>query len=61
MTPLISGQILFLQVSTQITRARPEASRNNRRNEVRAKNLEGKQREHSYNILMPVGLSVNKI
>lgn len=39
--PLISGQILFLQVSTQTSTARPEASRNSRRSEVRAKNLEG--------------------
>lgn len=39
--PLISGQILFLQVSTQTTTARPEASKNSRRSEVRAKNLEG--------------------
>lgn len=40
-SPLIFGQILFLQVSTQTSRARPEASRNSRRSEVRAKNLRG--------------------
>lgn len=39
--PLITGQILFLQVSTQTSKARPEANRNRRRSEVRAKNLEG--------------------
>lgn len=39
--PLIFGQILFLQVSTQTSKARPEASRNSRRSEVRAKNLQG--------------------
>lgn len=42
--PLIFGQILFLQVSTQTSKARPEASRNSRRSEVRAKNLQGEMR-----------------
>lgn len=42
--PLIFGQILFLQVSTQTSKASPEASRNSRRSEVRAKNLQGEMR-----------------
>lgn len=41
LSPPISGQILCLQVSTQTTTARPAASRNRRRREVRAKHLEG--------------------
>lgn len=43
--PLIFGQILFLQVSTQTSRARAEASRNSRRSEVKAKNLRGEMRK----------------
>ena len=55
--PPISGQILFLQVSTKTITARPEASRNSRRSDVRAKNLRGIKREQTHEqtvLLMPV-------
>jgi len=57
--PLISGQILFLQVSAQTTTARPEASRNSRRSEVRAKNLEGNKTHEQTVHPMPVTPGVN--
>lgn len=54
LAPLISGQILFLQVSRQTNTAMPDANRNIRRSEVRAKNLAGdkpqKTHEHSASI-----------
>ena len=57
--PLISGQILFLQVSTQTTTARPDANRNSRRSEVRAKNL-GENKTHEQTVHpMPFTPGVN--
>ena len=46
-SPLISGQILFLHVSTQTVRAKPTHSRNRSRREERAKNLRRRQRDAS--------------
>lgn len=42
LSPLICGQILFLQVSTHTNTARAEASKHSRRSDVRAKNLHRK-------------------
>lgn len=50
--PLICGQILFLQVSTNTSTARPDASKHSRRSDVRAKNLHGKIKASERKVLL---------
>lgn len=52
LAPLICGQILFLQVSTNTSTARPDASKHSRRSDVRAKNLHGKMKTSERKVLL---------
>lgn len=50
--PLICGQILFVQVSTNTSTARPDASKHSRRSDVRARNLHGKTKTSERKVLL---------